>query len=549
MVKLFSLEGNKLYDWTLEKGKFTVGRSTQGDLVISDSTVSRKHAEVEIVDEDNISLTDLGSHNGTTVNGYAITGSAKLQDGDIISFGRVEFKITIGEKEEFASDGFSVAESSDDDMKNATVLPIKEALQPLPAKIIDNPRVFQAISEMGKMLILPGSGEEMFDKALELLQGAIPTERAALLLSKPGGEGLSLAASRLSGRRASGSFTISRTIVRELLSQKNAILISDPQADSRFAEQKSIVGSGIRSAMAIPLFDQEEVLGVLYADTTNPLHRYTEDFLRVIATFGNILAAKITNHNLLKERQAKEVLEAELKVASQIQNQLLPAKLLCIEGYSLSAFQAQCKSVGGDLYDVAELSDGRILFLLADVSGKGMGAALLMSNVLAAFRITYDAEDFRLREAICQVSRQLLKFSRPGDFVTLFMCVLCPKTNTLQYINAGHNPPLVVRSDGKMEDLEPSGIPIGAFDISGWTEETIQFGVGDFLFMFTDGISEATNDQGEMYEEERLKRFLLNSKDRSPEELSESVLDEVHGFAGGAPQSDDITMMVLRRDR
>ncbi|MGB7063280.1 MAG: SpoIIE family protein phosphatase [Candidatus Zixiibacteriota bacterium] len=548
MIKLFSLEGNKLYDWTLEKGKFTVGRSTQGDLVISDSTVSRRHAEIEIVDENIINLADLGSHNGTTVNGYAISDSAELHNGDIISFGRVEFKITVGEEEQPASGTFSVAES-DDDMQNATVLPIKEALQPLPAEIIDNPRVFQAISEMGRMLILPGSGEEMFHKALELLQGAIPTERVALLLSKPGGQELSLAASRLSGRRPAGSFTISRTILRELLNQKNAILISNPEADSRFAEQKSIVGSGIKSAMAVPLFDQEEVLGVLYADTTSPLHRYTEDFLRVTATFGNILAAKITNHNLLKERQAKEVLEAELKVASQIQNQLLPAKLLDIEGYSLSAFQAQCKTVGGDLYDVAELKDGRILLLLADVSGKGMGAALLMSNVLAAFRIMYAARDFRLLDAVSLVSRQLLKFSRPGDFATLFICVLCPKTNTLRYINAGHNPPIVVRSNGRMEDLEASGIPIGTFDIPGWREDTVEFGVGDLLFMFTDGVSEATNDQGEMYEEDRLKRFLLDSKDISPEELTESVVDEVNGFTGGAPQSDDITMMVLRRDR
>jgi sigma-B regulation protein RsbU (phosphoserine phosphatase) len=371
----------------------------------------------------------------------------------------------------------------------------------------------------------------------------------ALLLSEPGDQKLSLAASRLSGRRPSGSFTISRTIVRELLNQKNAILISNPEADSRFAEQKSIVGSGIKSAMAVPLFDQEEVLGVLYVDTTNPLHRYTEDFLRVTATFGNILAAKITNHNLLKERQAKEVLEAELKVASQIQNQLLPAKLLDIKNYGLSAFQTQCKSVGGDLYDVAELADGRVLFLLADVSGKGMGAALLMSNVLAAFRIIYAAQDFHLLDAVSQVSRQLLKFSRPGDFATLFICVLCPKTNTLEYINAGHNPPLMVRSDGKVEDLEASGVPIGTFDVPGWREDTIEFGVGDLLFMFTDGVSEATNDQGEMYEEDRLKRFLLDSKDISPEELTESVLDEVNGFTGGAPQSDDITMMVLRRDR
>ena len=548
MIRLFSLEGNKLYDWTLKEGKYTIGRSSGCDLVINDSTVSRKHAQIEIVNEKTINLTDLGSHNGTTVNGYKITDTAKLRDGDILSFGRVEFKITPSAAKKIPSSSFSLADS-EHDLANATLLPIKEALQPLPAKIIDNPQIFQALSEMGRMLILPGSGEEMFDKALELLQGAIPTERVAVLLSKPGGQELSLAARRLSRKGTQGSFTISRTIVRELLNQKNAILISDPQADSRFSQQKSIVGSGIRSAMAVPLFDEGKVLGILYADTTNPQHRFTEDFLRITATFGNILAAKITNHNLLKERQAKEVLEAELKVASHIQNQLLPSKLLDIEGYSLSAFQAQCKMVGGDLYDVAELKDGRILFLLADVSGKGMGAALLMSNILASFRILYGAEDFNLLDATCQVSKQLLQFSRSGDFATLFVCHLYPKTNTLRYINAGHNPPMMVRSDGKVECLQPSGIPIGAFDISNWKEETLEFGMGDFLFMFTDGVSEAANIKGEMYEEDRLKRFLLNSRKQSPEELTESVLDEINAFAGGAPQSDDITMMILRRER
>jgi sigma-B regulation protein RsbU (phosphoserine phosphatase) len=205
--------------------------------------------------------------------------------------------------------------------------------------------------------------------------------------------------------------------------------------------------------------------------------------------------------------------------------------------------------VGGDLYAVAELGDGRVLLLLADVSGKGMGAALLMSNVLAAFRIMYAAKDFGLLDAVSLISRQLLKFSRPGDFATLFACVLCPKTNTLQYINAGHNPPLVVRSNGKVENLEPSGIPIGAFDISKWKEDSVELGVGDFLFIYTDGVSEAANGRGEMYDEKRLKKFLLDSRDRSPKELTQSLLEQVNSFTGGAPQSDDITMLVLRRDR
>jgi sigma-B regulation protein RsbU (phosphoserine phosphatase) len=186
---------------------------------------------------------------------------------------------------------------------------------------------------------------------------------------------------------------------------------------------------------------------------------------------------------------------------------------------------------------------------LADVSGKGMGAALLMSNVLAAFRILYSAPDFDLFDVTCRVSKQLLRVSRPEDFATLFICQLCPESHTLRYINAGHNPPLMVRDNGEVEHLQPSGIPIGAFDISGWKEETLEFGVGDFLFMFTDGVSEATNRDGEMFEDDRLKEFLLKSQSQSPEELTESVLNEINAFMGGALPSDDVTMIVLRRDR
>jgi sigma-B regulation protein RsbU (phosphoserine phosphatase) len=177
-----------------------------------------------------------------------------------------------------------------------------------------------------------------------------------------------------------------------------------------------------------------------------------------------------------------------------------------------------------------------------------MGAALLMSNVLAAFRILYGEEDIDLLEITSRVSKQLVHSSRPEDFATLFICNLCPKTHTLRYINAGHNPPMMVRSDGRVEYLQPSGIPIGAFDIFDWKEETLELRAGDFLFMFTDGITEATNTEGEMYEDERLKRHLLNSRKQSPEELTESVLDEINDFMGGAPQSDDITMLILRRD-
>ncbi|MFQ5869352.1 MAG: PP2C family protein-serine/threonine phosphatase, partial [Candidatus Zixiibacteriota bacterium] len=175
--------------------------------------------------------------------------------------------------------------------------------------------------------------------------------------------------------------------------------------------------------------------------------------------------------------------------------------------------------------------------------------ALLASNILASFRVLYNAKDFDLLETTGSVSNQLLRSTRPEDFATLFIGVLCPETNTVRYLNAGHNPPLLVRKDGKVEHLEASGIPVGAFDLAAWKEEALKLAAGDFLFAFTDGIPEAMNAREEEFGEESLERAVLTCRDQSPEELTESVMQEVKRFIGEVPPSDDTTLLVLRREQ
>ncbi len=548
MIRIFDPVDKRRHDWRLNKGTYVIGRSPECDLIIVDDTVSRQHARIEIVDEQTIKLTDLGSHNGTTINGNRISGPVELVQDDIFTLGKVELKLMIGEISKFKDNLLSVSDI-DEDLTRATLLPMKEALRPLPAKILENPNVFKAFSEIGTMLIVPGGDEEMLDKGLRLLQEVIPVERVAVFLTGQREDEICLTACCIAGKKYSDSFCISRTILKELLSQRKAILISDPRAEAKYAEQQSIIRSRIKSAMAVPLFDEGKVFGILYADTTNPTHHYTEDYLRITATFGNMLAAKMINNNLLNERRAREILESELAVASQIQNELLPKEIPAIEDYSMEAFQIQCKQVGGDLYDVARLDDGRILLLLADVSGKGMGAALLASNILASFRAFYNTNDFGLVGATCGVSKQLLTFTRPGDFATLFIGLLNPDTNSLQFINAGHNPPLVIRSDGRTEYLEASGLPLGVMAFDAWEEKSVDLRAGDTVFAFTDGIPEAFDSGDEQFGDDRLEKLALECSGQSPKEFTDSIMAEVNTFIGELPRSDDITMMVLRRER
>jgi sigma-B regulation protein RsbU (phosphoserine phosphatase) len=306
--------------------------------------------------------------------------------------------------------------------------------------------------------------------------------------------------------------------------------------------------SELKSAIAVPLFDEGKVLGILYADTSNPMHRYNDEYLRVMATFGNILASRLLNYELLNEREEKRVIDREIKRASAIQKALLATSVPQIPGYAVHAFQEPSRSVGGDLYDVRQLPNGRLLLLVADVSGKGMGAALLMSNILASFRILYDTESFDICKAVERVSVQLHKYSAPADFATLFMATVEPSTGKLCYINAGHNPPLIARKNGNKEFLEPCGIMIGAFDFANWEPRTVQFDEDDLLLVFSDGVTEA--DRGdEQYGEQRMEDLVVNARDKSPREIASLLMDDINNFIGDAPRSDDITLLLLKRER
>jgi sigma-B regulation protein RsbU (phosphoserine phosphatase) len=249
----------------------------------------------------------------------------------------------------------------------------------------------------------------------------------------------------------------------------------------------------------------------------------------------------------LHERQEKEKMEVELNRASNIQKNLLAKQIPQLSGYTIHPFQEQCQAVGGDLYDLALLPDGRLVFIVADVSGKGMGAALLMSNILASFRIQYAHADFELAKAVRHVSMQLYKYSAPEDFATLFIGAVDPKTHTMSYINAGHNPPLIAKADGTCRNLDPSGTMIGAFDFSDWQADKVEFAAGDLLFVFTDGVSEATN-QGNHYGEERMQGVITDSRQLPPVDIAEKLFDDILGFVKDEARSDDITMLFVKRE-
>jgi serine phosphatase RsbU (regulator of sigma subunit) len=324
-----------------------------------------------------------------------------------------------------------------------------------------------------------------------------------------------------------------------------SVVIGDAAEDPRFKAQQSIVAQSIRTAMAVPLWDTERVLGVLYADSVDPTMRFGREQLEVLTVLANMAAVKITNARLIEAEQKSLRIAHELATATRIQRTLLPEPPP-VAGWAIDARLETCHEVGGDLYDFHIRKDGSLVFLLGDVSGKGMGAALLMGSAMSSARTLYDVCD-EPDEIIVRLNAVMHRSIEPGRFVTMFAGVLDPATGRLRYVNAGHNPPVLLQ-DGVCTRLEAGGIPVGVMDGMPYQSGEATIAPGGLLCLFTDGIPEA--DRGdEMYEEERLLECLGAAKGSgSLDALGRRVLESVDTFMAGARRTDDITLLLLRRD-
>ncbi len=541
-LTLVGTDGSRSYAWELKPGTYNIGRQPECDFPVLDKTVSRQHARIIVSATGEAMVEDTGSHNGTTLNGNKVTSPLVIKAGDQVSFGATDFRV--GNNQHAAA---STPKLTERDLEKSVVLSLAEALKPLPSKVTDIPELYPVMSEMARLLVASEPRDEMLTTALGLIARVIPADRLAVLLTVPGKDEVEPAAIYLRSGESGQEFQLSRTIVKEILTNRSAVLIADPRSDARFAAQESIVALSLRSAMAVPLFEQERVLGILYADTTNPMHHYNEDFLRLVATFGNVLASRLLNYALIDEREQRRVIESEMRRASGIQKRLLISKAPAISGYQAVPFQQQCLTVGGDLYDVATLPDGRVVLVLGDVSGKGLGAALLMSNILASLRTLYGMPNYDLHHALQQTSNQLYSFSDPADFATMFIGLLDPKTHTLTFVNAGHNPPYYFAADGKVRQLDAGGTMIGLMPGGMWRVDTMQFQPGDKLIVYSDGVTEAMHGD-ELYGEVRLLDLLARTQLQTAEQIVEILCKELAEFVGDSPRSDDVTLLVLKRE-
>ncbi|MBO0800718.1 MAG: SpoIIE family protein phosphatase, partial [Blastocatellia bacterium] len=549
----------------------TIGRSARNDLCVEDPFASRLHAEVRRRG-DSFWINDLGSANGTTINGTRLTNTpAQLHDRDIVHIGETEIEYSEradtaparGRTSILYSDAglapapeATISASSRDSAAN--LLSSLDASQRTQVKAGAAPAVqddtLAVIIDVSVNLLSPLSLDETLKQVLEYVFKAVPADRGYVMLLETPADNPQvepeLVCKAMKMRSGTGEnesdVQLSRSITDQVIKHGISVLTSDALHDPRFQEHSSVVLSGLRSVMAVPLAVESRIAGMIYVD--NPLHanRFTKRDLQLLTYIAGVAAIRIENMRLLEVQQEQRRLANELALASEIQLRLHPENPPSLPGYDLIGLSFPCYEVGGDYYDFIELRDGRCVIALGDVSGKGTGAALLMSSVHAAVR-AHTRTRLSAGEIVSEINQYIYDNTPANRYVTLFYSELDPGTHQLTYINAGHNSPLLVRASGEVTRLDIGGFPLGITPFGDYREGWVELEMGDVLVIYSDGASESLNEQGEEFGEARLIEIAQKHRGRTAAGLRDRIDEALTKFVGKAKSVDDLTLVILKR--
>jgi serine phosphatase RsbU (regulator of sigma subunit) len=524
---------------------FRIGRQAGNELTLRDSRVSRQQAQITDVNGTMV-LEDMGSSHGTFVNGEKILRH-ELKVSDQIDFG--------------VPDSYHVIYVGE----GATIEELVERID-APAPAQSGPRELHHLGVLLDVARTLSSGLSLEDILTTVVDAAIAvtrTERGVLLLANSAGQ-LETAVARNAqrGTLRPEEMQVSQGVVKRVASSRREIIVGDTVADAadvgRTNQGESITRLDLHTVVAIPIDKkpvieavdatiaarQSDLLGILYLDSRAPSSTFSALDREVVRTLAHEAATVVENARLFSAARVKARLDHEIEIASKIQQGLLPKALPNLPHVAMAGSTLACYSVGGDCFDVIELDGGRHGFFLGDISGKGISAALL-ATLLQGIFFTTASTDIPLPGVFSRVNKYLCERSGGDRYATVFYGVL-DKMGGFEYVNAGHVPPLIRRRSGAIERLDLASFPVGMFPEADYASASVKLEKDDFLVIYTDGVSEAVNIQGEMFEEERLQHLLENFKGQTVDELAGTIREGVKAFSEGAAQSDDITILVVQ---
>ena len=531
------------YTYACEKDSVVLGRSSKADVAIPDLYLSRLHARVFRKDGQ-WWVEDLGSRNTTLLNGRPVREPAKVGPGDVLKLSDTLVTLLDDERPRSSEDI-----PTDTLFRSASALLEKSGpVESIAASGAESLRRYaerlHTLNEVHRALAAPLSLEQLLQLILDRAFALLKPEEGAVFLRRPDGSFEMAAERRLPG--LSGESLYSRRLISEVTEKGMAALVTDASMDERFSEAVSIRLSGIRSLVAAPLLHADGCVGMIALNSRALVRQFSEEDMELLVSLAHVAGLRIQNIALAEEAVRRQALEKELDLARRIQVGLLTAEPPTARGWEVLGASAPSRTVSGDLYQVKEREGGECVFLVADVSGKGMSAALLTASLeaLAAGPIE---SGFPPDEIFSKLSRRLHARTTPERFATGFLGILSPESGRLRYANAGHNPPLWVRGGGAVARLGSTGLPLGLLPNGVFRSAEVELEPGDTLVVYTDGITEATDPEDQEYGLQRLETVAVTHAKAPLDELRRAIEQDLEAFVRGVPYGDDRTLLLVRR--
>ncbi|MFQ5738751.1 MAG: SpoIIE family protein phosphatase [Acidobacteriota bacterium] len=547
-LKWISAEGRD-HVFCLEGSEILLGRKSDATITLSDPYISRHHAKLTRT-QDGYTLVDLGSTHGTSVNGKRITERA-LSGGDRISLGKGRVELTYVEGSGVAGPGSTQEDTTSDSGDNKSIMDLTSVLPSLYSSYSDLEKISLLLDlqyNWGKSFSAQKTFQQILVSALKI-SGA---ERGFVLLRKEEGFEYVVGMDG-TGRTMSQSEFIqtSQSVVRRVTNSGEPVFMTEGIAGD-FANQDSILAMNLRAIACIPLkwissdADGSDVRGILYLDSTKTMHALSGLDQKILDKLALEAVNVFEKLEMIETLQEKELFEQELALARETQQSLLPHSIPELDSFEIFAFSQPTRSVGGDFYDFPNSRSGELTVVLADVSGKGISAALLSSLLQGAI-------DMEVRtgvepgEALTRINKLLCRRSQSNRFVTLFLFRL-NREGEGDYISAGHNPVFLFRAaSGLVETLESKHMIAGAFDFATYATTPLQLKGGDVLVVYSDGLTDAENAAGDMFGESRLMELVEQEASGGAEHLEMAILQAIEEFTQGRAQTDDITFVLVQK--
>ncbi len=520
------------------------GRASSNQVVITDPSLSRRHARMSWQDGVGL-LEDLGSHNGTLLNGQRIKGINTVAPGDEISLGRVSMRV-----EAIQAVPPLAVEDPDSDSGSSLALTL-EQLREFRGPGDDAQeaerlrRALHLIHAFSLDLMREVPMDALLEHLLAKLSHLLHPYRSAILLRDCSGA-LVQAKARNAQGRSLGPLDLSRTMVEAAIERREAMLVNDPKLDPRFALADSLIQSGVTSIMTVPMEHDGQIVGLLYLDSDRSRAPFTAEDLQVVASLGHLAAARLRQARVAETLRRAKVMEHELALARQIQERLLPDHAPCLKGFELFGHNRPCREVSGDLFGFFPRPDGRLWVVLADVAGKGMGAGLLMASFQAYLRAwAEDMDDPSLLAG--RISAEIARRTTTNRYITAFFALLDPVGGQVRCTSAGHNPIPIFSGTAQRDLIESMGFPLALFPGTPYQSVDLTLDAGDLMFLYTDGISEAESPEGLEFGLEGAATVLCAQPGLPLKEMHRNLESALERHTQGAPLADDRTLVLVRR--